>query len=157
MNTGRIVIIAGVTGIIIIILALILTSYQESEETDYKPGPKEWITSGPFQIDRSEYAIGEKIFMIVDGIKLDEKGQIDIMRPINATHLKLWDSIPFDGAQKPKFNFYIEPKVSKIDELCSVDDITGKWSLIFRGTNYTTLDFDITKKIVPGTNIEPVC
>ena len=30
-------------------------------ENEYTPKEREWITSGPFQIDRSEYIIGEKI------------------------------------------------------------------------------------------------
>ena len=84
-------IIAGVIVILAIIFALILIPYQESDlesiedkeiqgiekiqiESDYKPLPKEWITSGPFQIDRSKYAIGEKIFISAHELKFDEKG-----------------------------------------------------------------------------------
>jgi hypothetical protein len=79
------------------------------------------------------------------------------MRPLNATHQFVWDSIPFDGAIKSNFNFYFEPKIEKYSVFCSIDDIMGKWSLIFRGTNYPNLDFEIDKRVVPGTNIEPVC
>ena len=164
------IVVAGIV-ILAIILSLILTSYQESDventldkeiqsivnETDYKPLPKDWITSGPFQIDRSKYAIGEKIFFLAHELKFDEKGQIDIMRPVNATHQLVWDSIPFDGAQKPSFDFYFEPKIQRFDEICSVDDLIGKWSLVFRGTNYTNLDFEIDQRVVLGTNTEPIC
>jgi len=128
-----------------------------ANETDYKPLPREWITSGPFQIDRSEYAIGEKIFIRIGGLEFDAKGQIAVMRPLNATHYSVYTTISFDGAQKSGFNYYLEPQISKFRELCSVDDIMGKWSLVFRGTNYPNLYFDITEKIVPGTNTEPVC
>jgi len=31
-------------------------------ENKYEQKPREWMTSGPFQIDRSEYVLGEKIF-----------------------------------------------------------------------------------------------
>ena len=31
-------------------------------ENEYSPKDREWITSGPFQIDRSEYILGEKNF-----------------------------------------------------------------------------------------------
>ena len=171
MKMSLVAIVAGGIVILAIILTLILTSYQEIDventldkgiqsivnEADYKLLPKEWIVSGPFQIDRSKYAIGEKIFMNVNGLEFDEKGQIDIMRPLNATHQFVWDAIPFDGAKKSEFNFYFEPRISKIEGFCSVDDIMGKWSLVFRGTNYPNLDFDITERVVPGTNIEPVC
>ena len=29
-----------------------------NQENEYTPKPREWITSGPFQIDRSEYVLG---------------------------------------------------------------------------------------------------
>jgi len=128
-----------------------------ANETDYTPLPRVWITSGPFQIDRSEYAIGEKIFIRIGGLEFDEKGQIAVMRPLNATYNSVYLTIPFDGAQKSGFNYYIEPQLSKTRGLCSVDDIMGKWSLVFRGTNYSNLDFDITERVVPGTNTETVC
>ena len=128
-----------------------------ANETDYKPLPREWITSGPFQIDRSEYAIGEKIFIRIGELEFDAKGQIAVMRPLNVTHYSVYITIPFDGSQKASFNYYVEPQISKFRKICSVDDIMGKWSLVFRGTNYPNLYFNITERIVPGTNTEPVC
>ena len=128
-----------------------------SNESDFKSLPREWIASGPFQIDRSEYAIGEKIFIRIDGLELDTKGQIALMRPLNVTHYSVYITIPFDGAKKVGFNFYVEPGMSKVRGICSVDDIMGKWSLVFRGTNYPNLYFNITERIVPGTNTETVC
>ena len=157
MKTSLVAIVAGGIVVLAIMLTLILIPYQESDDTVFKPLPKDWQSSGPFQIDRNKYAIGEKIFMIVEGLEFGEKGQIDIMRPLNATHQFVWDSIPFDGAKKSNFNFYFEPKISKIGGFCSIDDIMGKWSLIFRGTNYPNLDFGITERVVPGTDTEPVC
>ncbi len=41
-------------------------------ENEYSPKEREWITSGPFQIDRSQYAIGEKIFLIIGGLNVNE-------------------------------------------------------------------------------------
>ncbi len=127
-------------------------------ENEYSPKEREWQTSGPFQIDRKQYAIGEKIFLIIGGLNADEKGQIAVMRTLNATHYSVYLSIPFDGAAKPEFNYYLEPKLSKASGICSVDDIVGKWAIIFRGTDYPNLYFEITKDgVVPGTDIESVC
>lgn len=126
-------------------------------ENKYSPKEREWQTSGPFQIDRKQYAIGEKIFLIIGGLNADEKGQITFMRPLNATHYSVYLSIPFDGAAKPEFNYYLEPKLSKASGICSVDDISGKWAVIFRGTDYPNLYFEITKDVVPGTDKESVC
>ena len=128
-----------------------------ANSTQYEISPREWQTSGPFQIDRREYAIGEKIFIKIGGLGLQEKGQITVMRPLNVTHYSVYLTIPFDGADKEAFNYYINPQLSKTRGLCSVDDIMGKWALVFSGTNYPNLNFHINEKVVPGTNVEPVC
>ena len=130
---------------------------RQTNETNYKPLPRDWQTSGPFQIDRSEYAIGEKIFIRIGGLGFDEKGQVAVLRPLNATYYSVYLTIPFDGTQKSGFNYYLEPQLSKTRGLCTIDDIMGKWTLVFRGTNYTNLNFEITERVLPGTNIEVVC
>jgi hypothetical protein len=116
---------------------------------------REWISSGPFQIDRSEYAIGESIFIKMSEIEIDEKGEIVIYRPLNATHHKLYLTIPFDGADKPTSNTYFTPQISADRGIYSTDDLVGEWLVVFRDTNYQNLEFKITEKNIPGTNTEP--
>jgi len=128
-----------------------------ADENEYKVLPREWKTSGPFQIDRSEYALGEKIFLRIGGLQFLEKGQVAVMRPLNDTHYSVYLTIPFDGANKDAFNYYLDPQLSKTRGLCSVDDVLGKWALVFRGTDYVNLNFEIINKTVPGTNWESVC
>jgi hypothetical protein len=126
-------------------------------ENQYSPKEREWLTSGPFQIDRSKYAIGEKIFLVIGGLNTNEKGQVAFMRPLNATHYSVYLTVPFDGQKKDAFNYYLDPQLSKTRGLCSVDDIMGKWVVVFRGTDYPNIYFEITKDVLPGTNIKPVC
>ncbi len=128
-----------------------------ADENEYEILSREWQTSGPFQIDRSEYALGEKIFIRIGGLAYQEKGQIAVMRPLNDTHYSVYLTIPFDEERKDSFNYYLEPQLSRNQGLCSVDDVIGKWALIFRGTDYRTLYFEITDSIVPVTNVETVC
>ena len=128
-----------------------------AEENEYDILPREWQTSGPFQIDRSEYALGEKIFLRIGGLSFQDKGQVAVMRPLNDTHYSVYLTIPFDGANKDAFNYYLEPQLTKTRGLCSVDDVLGKWALVFRGTDYPNLNFEIINKTLPGTNWEPVC
>ena len=128
-----------------------------AEENEYDVLPREWQTSGPFQIDRSEYALGEKIFLRIGGLSFQEKGQVAVMRPLNDTHYSVYLTIPFDGANKDAFNYYLEPQLTKTRGLCSVDDVLGKWALVFRGTNYPNLNFEMINKTLPGTDWEPVC
>ena len=128
-------------------------------ENEYSPKEREWITSGPFQIDRSEYVLGEKIFLRIGGLSYDEKGQVAFLRPLNSTHYSVYIAIPFDGSEKTAFNYYIEPDLSKLKEICSIDDLVGDWRVVFRGTDYPNLEFEITENILPGDeeNYESIC
>jgi hypothetical protein len=128
-------------------------------ENEYSPKEREWIISGPFQIDRSEYVLGEKIFLRIGGLGIEEKGQISFLRPLNNTHYSVYWTIPFDGAERPAFNYYLEPQLSKSKGYCSVDDFVGDWRVVFRGTDYPNLEFKITEKILPGEedSYESVC
>lgn len=130
------------------------------DENEYSPAPREWITSGPFQIDRSKYVLGEKIFLVIGGLDYQEKGQVAFLRPLNDTHYSVYQTIPFDGAKKNVFNYYISPQLSKTRGICSADDIIGNWTVVFRGTDYPNLKFEITDQILPGDEdsyTKPVC
>ena len=128
-------------------------------ENEYSPSPREWITSGPFQIDRSKYVVGEKIFLVIGGLESQEKGQVVFLRPLNDTHNKVYQTVPFDGTKKNAFNYYIQPQLSKVAGICSIDEITGDWTVVFRGTDYVNLKFEITDKILPGDedSYQPIC
>ena len=128
-------------------------------ENEYSPKDREWITSGPFQIDRSEYVLGEKIFLRIGGLAHDEKGQVAFLRPLNNTHYSVFITIPFDGGNKPAFNYYVEPQLSKTKGYCTADDFVGDWRVVFRGTDYPNLEFEITEQILPGAenSFKPVC
>jgi len=119
-------------------------------ENEYTPKPREWISSGPFQIDRSEYILGEKIFLRIGGLEPDEIGQVVFLRPSNGTHYTVYLTIPFNGADKTAFNYYLEPDISKINGICSTDDLVGDWRVVFRGTDYPNLEFRVTEEILPG-------
>ena len=129
-------------------------------EEYYLEKEREWITSGPFQIDRSEYDLGEKIFLVIEGLKIEEKGQIAFLRQLNDTHYSVYQTIPFDGEKKEAFNYYMQPKLSIAKGLCSVDDIIGNWAVVFKGTDHKSITFEITDKIIPNNNEnyqKPVC
>ena len=128
-------------------------------ENKYTPKPREWITSGPFQIDRSEYILGQKIFMRVNGLGFEEKGQIAFLGPLNSTHYSVYLTISFDGTDKPAFNYYFEPSLSKVKGICTVDNLIGDWRVVFKGTDYPNLEFKVTEEIILGNEdkYESVC
>ena len=130
-----------------------------ADKNVYVPMPREWITSGPFQIDRSKYVLGEKIFLVIEGLEHQEKGQVTFLRPLNDTHYSVYQTVPFDETKKSAFNYYIQPQLTKTRGLCTVNDLIGTWKVVFRGTDYPNLEFEITDKILPGdeSSYEPVC
>ena len=97
--------------IIIIIIAAALIIFTSNEETTKNEIEEEWIKSGPFSIDKAQYNVGEKIFLDTDGLKFDDKGTVEFLRPINDTHHKVHIKIPFDGMNKQQFNYYFEPRL----------------------------------------------
>ena len=132
---------------------------KNTSENIFQPAPREWQTSGPFEIDRSRYLLGEKIFIRIGELDLDEKGQITFLRPMNETHVAVWQTIPFDGTKKSAFNFYTQPVLNTALDICTVDDIIGEWRVVFRGTNYPDLKFEVIDEILPGDeeSYVPVC
>jgi hypothetical protein len=132
---------------------------KKAAENYFEVTPIEWIASGPFEIDRSKYVIGQKVFIRIGELDLDEKGQIAFLRPLNETHISVYQTIPFDGMKKPAFNFYIQPSLSAALAICTVDDIIGEWTVVFRGTSYPNLKFEVTNEILPGEEdaYVPVC
>jgi len=132
---------------------------KKAEENFYEPAQREWITSGPFQIDRSKYVIGEKIFIRIGELDPNEKGQISLLRPSNETHYTVHQTIPFDGSAKNAFNYYLDVRLSKALAICSIDDIIGEWTIVFRGTDYPNIKFEFKDEILPGEEdaFEPVC
>ena len=120
-------------------------------ETSYDPArEREWLTSGPFQIDRSEYVLGEKVFLRMGGLTIEDKGEVVFFAPLNQTHYKLYATLYFDGMEKREFNYYIEPKLSKSKGFCTKDQLVGEWRVFFRGTDYESLYFKVTDQILPG-------
>ncbi len=118
-------------------------------QTVYTVPPRDWQVSGPFEIDRTQYALGEKIFFRVVALAPDEKGQAAFLRQSNETHYTVYITIPFDGS-KPSFNQFFHPQVSKAKGVCTKDYLIGNWTVVFQGTNYPNLKFEIIDLIVPG-------
>jgi hypothetical protein len=131
--------------------------------------------SGPFQIEKYEYYLGEKIFFNAVNIPADEKGEIIFFRPVGdginkfpkafegvneeliAEKIK-YLGIKFDGKDKQNFNRYFEPKFNEWKGLCERNEIVGEWITIFSGTQYEPIHFTILNYTMPGDtrNFEPL-
>nr|AIF22839.1 hypothetical protein [uncultured marine thaumarchaeote SAT1000_10_G09] len=145
--------------IIIIIIVASLIIFTSNEETTKNEIEEKRIESGPFAIDKAQYNVGEKIFFDTDGLKFDEKGTVEFLRPINDTHHKTYIKIPFDGIDTQQFNYYFEPRLQEFTGICSMDDIAGNWKVKFSGTQYEDINFEILNQVSSWDDrlMEPVC
>ncbi len=121
------------------------------DKEEYKPASRDWPTSGPFEIDRSRYVLGESVFVSIKNLQPQEKGQIAFLRPLNETHYSVYITIPFDGSVKLTFNQYFKPDLSTVKRICSKNDLIGRWAVVFQGTNYENLHFEIVDQVIPGS------
>ena len=127
---------------------------QITDKGEYKPAPRDWPTSGPFEIDRSKYVLGENVFVRIHNLQPQDKGQIAFLRPLNETHYSVYITIHFDGSKKLSFNQYFKPDLSRTLGTCTKNDLLGRWAVVFQGTNYENLHFEIVDQILPGIEEE---
>jgi hypothetical protein len=123
--------------------------------------------SGPFQIEKYEYYLGEKIFFNAVNIPVDEKGEIVFFRPVSdginkypkefegvSTELiskkVKYLGIEFDGKTKQNFNSFFEPRFNEWKGICSTGDLVGEWVIVFTGTQYEPIHFTVLNYTMPG-------
>ena len=138
-NKKIVLVIAAI--VVVIISAVSIYSLK----SDHKTAPQ-WIVSGPFAISKSQYKLGENVFLTVNGLKPSEAGNITIARPSGDIYLR----IPFNGTLKEGFNQYFKPDLKKALDITNKDELVGKWYVVFDGVNYPPLGFEITNEFLPG-------
>ena len=158
----------GVFGIIIG-GAIEFNSEKEKEGVPWREG------SGPFQIEKYEYYLGEKIFFNAIDIPTDEMGEIIFFRPASDginKYPKDLEGVPkeliskkvkylgikFDGKIKQNFNKFFEPRFNEWKGICSTNDWVGEWIIVFTGTQYEHLEFTVLNYTMPGDSrtFEPI-
>ena len=141
---NKLKIIIPILIIIIISVGIIITnSNEEINEEIIEDQEVEWIYSGPFGMEKTEYNLGEKIFLDIVDIPKKDKGTAVVMRPLNSTHDIEYLRIDFDGSKKDNFNRYFEPRLNEWRGICSGNDLLGDWKIRFVGVEYEELKFKI--------------
>ena len=145
---------------IIITIASTLLIFSE-EIDDYMDANDDtaWIHSGPFSIDREEYRLGHKIFLIANEVNQNDKGSIKLVKINEDGSQKIFKTYRFDGMKKQSFNIYFSPYLNEVSSICSAEDVIGNYEVIFEGTNYESIKLKIINKYLPGSEyrFEPVC
>ena len=139
-----------IIGLIIIagIVAAGVYSYYQQKESEAHQW--KWVTSGPFSINKNQYKLGENIFMIVSGLKPTDVGEIEVVTPKGAT----FSTIPFNGTLKSSFKQFFKPDTERRLALCNATDLVGHWNIIFRGTAYKSIPFEIVNDWISGSQAE---
>ncbi|MGI0009600.1 MAG: hypothetical protein ACRD92_08275, partial [Nitrosopumilaceae archaeon] len=88
-----------IVGIIAAVAVVAVASVYITQRSDTEI-KQQWIVSGPFAINKSQYKLGENVFMTVNGLLPNEVGNIWIISPQNKT----FTVIPFNGTSKDHFN-----------------------------------------------------
>ena len=145
--------------IIATIIIPIITFY---EEMDYYADDNDdtvWVHSGPFSIDREEYWLGHKIFLVAEGIDENDKGSIILTRINDDGSEKLWKKYNFNGAKKSGFNIYFSPVLDETRNFCTVEELIGNYKIIFENTEYEDIELKIIHRYLPGMEerFEPIC
>lgn len=134
--------------VIAVIIGSVIFASLKLEKTETEDPFENWNRSGPFAMNKAQYKLGETIFVSVNGLSSNDVGKIIFGLPNGTT---IYSTIPFDGGIKSEFNTYFIPSLSKAQKICSVNDIVGKWFVVFRDTKYQPMTFEIINKTLDDT------
>jgi hypothetical protein len=161
--------VKSIIGIIvgIAIIGIVIGGAIEFNSEKEREGVPWREASGPFQIEKYEYYLGEKIFINAINIPLDEKGEVIFFRPapdgINKYPKEFegvskeliskkvkYLAIQFDGEKKQNFNQFFEPRFNERMGICSGNNLVGEWIMVFTGTQYEPIYFTVLNQTMPG-------
>ena len=130
----------------------------EQSENPYYPQEREWISSGPFKIDRSQYYLGEKLFVNMEQLDHNTKGEMVFSKILNDTHDYQYKTLKFDGSKNQQ-NYYFGFTLNEVKGLCDKDKLVGNWKVTFEGIDTEIIKFKVLDIVMPGyeKQYEPVC
>lgn len=107
-------------------------------------------TSGPFTIDKEKYRLGDYVFVVVTGLQPTDAGKMIVYDPKGGT----FTQVPFNGTLKSDWNYMFKPNTERIEKLCTAKDLIGNWTIVFQGTSYKSIPFQVINEWVQGSEAE---
>lgn len=139
--------IISISVAIIAIVAIAGVIYYYNVQTSLPEDMKtQWISSGPFAIDKPKYKLGENVFFIASNLKPDEAGSISFVMPSGRSYA----DIPFNGTLKDHFTYYFTPTTSAFRNIYNPEQLVGTWHLVFHGVAYKPLQFELLNEYIRG-------
>ena len=142
MKKKIISLVVSIVAIAVIVGIIYYYNIKASQE-DLK---SQWISSGPFAIDKPRYKLGENVFLFVSGLKPDEAGVISFLRPNGDQYTGLI----FNGTMKDHFTYYFTPTTGVHKKIYKPEQLVGTWTVIFQGVEYKPLKFEIINEYIRG-------
>jgi hypothetical protein len=140
----------AIIGLAIIIVIIPLGLYYYNQQKMAENPTAGWVTSGPFSITKTTYRLGDNVFMVVQGLKPNDAGTMIVYDPKGG----VFTHVPFNGTDKSEFNYFFKPNTQRIEKLCTPQDLVGNWTIVFKGTRYQSIPFQVTNEWVQGSQAE---
>ena len=96
-------------------------------------------------ITKDKYLIGENVFLTINNIPMGLKDEIQVFSPEGIKTM----TIKIDGDERTGFKQYFKPSLSRMTEICSVEQIIGEWTIIFAGQPDDKLKFEVVDEFLP--------
>jgi hypothetical protein len=151
----------------IVIIGIVIGGVIEFNSEKEREGVPWRAASGPFQIEKYEYYLGEKIFFNAINIPVAANGEVIFFRPASDginKYPKEFEGIPqeliakkinyikieFNGENKQNFNQFFEPRLNEWKGICSINDLVGEWVMTVSGMQYEPIYFTVLNQTMPG-------
>lgn len=137
---------------LVVIMAIIPTGiyYYNQQKMSEENNTSGWVISGPFAITKDKYRLGDNVFMVVQGLKPNDVGAIIVFDPKGG----VFTHVLFNGTEKSQFNYFFKPNTVGTEKLCTPQDLVGNWTIVFQGTPYKPIPFQVINEWVQGSQAE---
>ena len=131
------------------------TSWQQSSvEEYYEKGGK--VSSvvypdnpqllGPLQINKDTYLLGENVYVSLKDLRPQDMGSILFITPGKV----IYDEWGFNGNEREHQKKYFKPQLLKSKNLCEKEQLIGQWTVMFKGYDMATINFEMLPDILPN-------
>ena len=101
---------------------------------------------GPLQINKDKYLLGENVYVIITGLKPQDKGSVLFITPGGI----LFDEMGFNGENRDFQKKYFKPSLLKSKNLCEKEQLIGQWTVMFKGYDMANIHFEMMPDILPN-------
>jgi len=101
---------------------------------------------GPLQINKDKYLLGENVYVILTNLRPQDQGSILFLTPQN----QVYDEWGFNGNERESQKKYFKPQLLKSKNLCEKEQLIGQWTVMFKGYDMATINFEMLPDILPN-------